>query len=125
MNKYYGVILLCIFFLISSSLVFSQDCDFKINRIKDKEGTYLIEAERNDSLFNILAISYDPLLKTKKIGRSGKYKLVLKKVFPLPNQMNILDIHSFVYHGFVIRNDEKHHHSVYVAQNLNGLYLTE
>lgn len=108
------------------SLRNSMDSElFMIEKIVKRKDLYIIEANRNDSIFVVIS-TFSNTGKANgngQIKKNHQYDLALKKIYPSDNLISFAEA-SFVEIGKVrIRLNQKNRWSVYVATNLDGLYI--
>ena len=82
----------------------------------------IMNAQRNDSIFQIISMKNNIRSKSEDIVIKGKYYLDLKLVYPMI--YNIEEKESAIDSCFLSLN-RKSHYSLYIARNLDSLTLTE
>lgn len=109
---------------------------FQIKRIQRHKSHCIIYAARNDSTFKILSWVDNPPVNGTKIRIGESYQLELETVYPLSKLLGIpiaanggikkgLDITRDGKKFYWVKAEEKSHNSLYIARNLNGVYLIE
>ena len=109
--------------------------EYKIKRIKRYESYCIIYAARNDSTFKIISwAGSSPIDHGEKIKVRESYPLELETVYPLSRFLGIpMAPNAGIEKGLHITRDginyiwvkaeRKSHNSLYIARNLNGVYL--
>lgn len=84
---------------------------FKIRKVKKLHSIYVIDAERNDSLFTILypPMNNDP--SKLRVGRTLKFNI--KRIFPPKNFISYLKFGSYEVGNYKIRLNRRNHWSIY------------
>ena len=128
-NKYF--ILLSIFICVScvAKQQFATnpqpDNTYKIKSIESNDVIYIIHAKNNGHNFKIISLkdTINSDFETIKVG--NKYQLDLMKIFP--NDLINRGLHRSRENAIdscLVSIDKKTHFSLYVAQNLNGLNIS-
>lgn len=84
---------------------------FKIRKVKKLHSIYVIDAERNDSLFTILYPKINSDSNTLKIGRTLKFNI--KRIYPRKNFISYLETHSYQVGNYIISLNRRNHWSIY------------
>lgn len=109
--------------LLSSDMQEPKDMSlFYIQSIDCNDFLYIINAQRNDSIFQIISMKNNIRSKSEDIVIKEKYYLDLKLVYPMI--YNIEEKESAIDSCFLSLN-RKSHYSLYIARNLDSLTLTE
>lgn len=108
---------------------------YKIKRIKRHKTHCIIYAARNDSTFKIISwVGSSPVYDGEKIKVGESYQIELDTVFSLDHFLGIpVAPNAGIERGIHITRDgmnyihvkaeRKSHNSLYIARNLNGVYL--
>lgn len=84
---------------------------FKIRKVKKLHSIYVIDAERNDSLFTILYPKINSDSNTLKIGRTLKFNI--KRIYPRKNFISYLETHSYQIGNYGVSLNRRNHWSIY------------
>jgi len=105
----------------------SSNISFKIKSIKErkKDFVYIIEAERNDSMFMILSDKKvcDSLKRCVKIKKGRLYDLNIRIIVPVRGPIASLMVTELGLQHSIIKLKEKSDYSLYKADNLCGLCI--
>lgn len=132
------IFLLIVLFVVGCSIATSVTQDstkegttpYRIKKIRKKGSTYIIHAERNDSIFKIVSL-FDETICTNcnRIKVNGKYILNLKQAFLLDSLFGMSVAPNLGIKGIglpggkVLDIDKRTLNRIYCATNLNGLRL--
>lgn len=103
--------------------------EYKIKKIVEHDMFYIIYARRNDSIFKIVQdkkVFLDDSVNYEKIHRGGMYKLILENFYKRDIELGIryAYVRATLNYFFVpVPVTKKTHYELYVATNLDGLFL--
>lgn len=98
---------------------------FKIKKIKWFRNQFIIYATRNDSTFKIVSdIKHTSVSDSDEIRVGKSYNLDLEKYYPYDSLFGMgVMLNLGIKYVNYIEVEEKCHYSLYLAKNLNGLYI--
>ena len=112
---------------ISAQKILGRNTNYKIKRIdENNDCAYIIDATRNDTIFRIISTKTtdnEVVVEGIKIGES--YLLKLRKVYPSTEGLRADTAKINFRDSCFIITDKSTHYSLYIAENLNGIGLTE
>lgn len=111
---------------ISAQNLLGRNTNYKIKRIDENDCAYIIDATRNDTIFRIISTKMtdnEVVVEGIKIGES--YLLKLRKVYPSTEGLRADTAKINFRDSCFIITDKSTHYSLYIAENLNGIGLTE
>ena len=105
----------------------SSNISFKIKSIKErkKDFVYIIEAERNDSMFMILSDKKecDSLKRCVKIKKGRLYDLNIRMILPSSRRIAGLKVTELELKHSIIKLKKESYYRLYEADNLCGLCI--
>lgn len=97
---------------------------FTVEKIVKRKDLYIIEANRNDSIFVVIStLGNTGKANNRQIKKNHQYDLALKKIYPSDNLVSYAEASFFEIGKARVRLNQRNRWSVYVATNLNGLYI--
>ena len=120
-------LLICLLIFTSCSVTntkSSSNTDYKVKKIESNHFLYIIDVTRNDSTFRVISPkeNFDESFEKIKVGR--KYPLNLLQLYP--NEFVVgKDNEAKGKPKDFIDINKKTHYKLYIASNLNGLYISD
>jgi hypothetical protein len=129
--KYLPLITILLTIIFNSSCQSTQKASvlpenlYKIKKIKEEKTLYVIYATRNDSTFRVISPKETCSINLNEIKVKGSYPLNLLRLYPneLVERKNN-EVKSNPKDSCFISVNKKTHYSLYVANNLSGLCIT-